>query len=328
MPAKPRKWGYKLFVLSAGDGFSHNFEIYTGQENVLDEDGIDLGASGNVVVRLCKILKDDYNKLYFDNYYTSVPLMVYLHQKNILALGTLRKNRVPKNPLPNDKVMNKKDRGFYEEFISSIHKTPLILLVWKDTKIVNLLSMFVGSFPETTVKRMDRKLKEKVNVTCPNIITQYNRHMGGVDLLDSHMSRYRILLRSKKWYIKLFYHLLDLTFVNAWLLWKKSDVNNKMTLAEFKEEVSIVSCKMGERTPTRGRPSTNSSTPGPSRGRPAFSLPKDCRCDHGNHLPIKTTEQQKCRMAGCKLKSCFKCTKCNIFSCIKEKNCYNEFHIE
>lgn len=31
LPAKPHKWGYKLFVLSDNKGYSYQFEIYSGQ---------------------------------------------------------------------------------------------------------------------------------------------------------------------------------------------------------------------------------------------------------------------------------------------------------
>jgi len=60
-------------------GFSYNFEMYSGQENN-DANRYswepDFGASGNVVVRLCRIIPKNMNyNVYFDNYYTSVPLI-------------------------------------------------------------------------------------------------------------------------------------------------------------------------------------------------------------------------------------------------------------
>ncbi|KAJ8950034.1 hypothetical protein NQ314_008040 [Rhamnusium bicolor] len=65
LPAKPHKWGYKLFVLSEVSGFLYNFKIYTGQENNderrLDEE-INLGASANVVVRLLRNILQQENQ--------------------------------------------------------------------------------------------------------------------------------------------------------------------------------------------------------------------------------------------------------------------------
>lgn len=78
MPMKPHKWGYKLLVLSGVSGFSYNFEIFTGQENI-DEFRPscepDLGAAAIVVVRLSRVVPKNQNyKIYFDNYYTFIGL--------------------------------------------------------------------------------------------------------------------------------------------------------------------------------------------------------------------------------------------------------------
>lgn len=88
------------------DGFSYNFEIYTGQEeNIYSKTDLPvLGATGNVVVRLCKFLTTKNHKIYFDNYYTLLPLLVYLYkEKCINTLGTFRRNLVPDLPLTSEK---------------------------------------------------------------------------------------------------------------------------------------------------------------------------------------------------------------------------------
>lgn len=81
---KSHKWGHKFFVLCGVSGFSYNFEMYSGQENSVDNRYSwepDYGASGNVVVRLCRILPKNKNyKVYFDNYYTSVLLIDGVHE--------------------------------------------------------------------------------------------------------------------------------------------------------------------------------------------------------------------------------------------------------
>jgi len=88
MPNKPHKWGYKFFVLSGDSGFAYNFEFCSGQEN--NSEGRkasepDLGASANVVVCLSRIIPNNQNfKLFFDNYYTTLPLLIYLKKKYII----------------------------------------------------------------------------------------------------------------------------------------------------------------------------------------------------------------------------------------------------
>lgn len=106
MPAKPHNWGYELFILSGVSGFSYHFEIYIGTENEKQfhlPDEPDLGASSNVVVRLSRITPTSQNfTVYFDNYYTSLPLMHYLANKGIHCLGTVRRNRISNCKLPTE----------------------------------------------------------------------------------------------------------------------------------------------------------------------------------------------------------------------------------
>jgi hypothetical protein len=63
----------------------------------------DIGASSNVVVRLARYVPQNKNyKLYCHNYNTSIPL--FLYQKGILALGTVRSNRIPNCELPDKNI--------------------------------------------------------------------------------------------------------------------------------------------------------------------------------------------------------------------------------
>ena len=50
------------------------------------------------------MIKDE---LYFDNFFTSVPLLEELKRRYIPATGTTRVNRLPGLPLPSVKVMEK-----------------------------------------------------------------------------------------------------------------------------------------------------------------------------------------------------------------------------
>ncbi|KAJ8931097.1 hypothetical protein NQ314_016032 [Rhamnusium bicolor] len=123
MPAKPPKWGYKFFVLCRASGFSYNFEVYSGSENqpkFRSIDELDLGASSNTFVRLCRAVPSNLNHVvYFDNYYTSLPLMSFLAVRCIFTLSTVRKNRIPNCKLPSDDQKKKKNRGTSWEFVCS-----------------------------------------------------------------------------------------------------------------------------------------------------------------------------------------------------------------
>ncbi|GLV40918.1 hypothetical protein CBL_08492 [Carabus blaptoides fortunei] len=79
-------------------------------------------------------------------------------------------------------------------------------------------------------------------IDCPNVVQVYNAHMGGVDLQDCLSGLCRCSIRSKKWYHRIFYHMLDVAAVNSWLLYRRSQKQlekpGKMPLLEFKTEVA------------------------------------------------------------------------------------------
>lgn len=184
LPDKPHKWGYKLFVMSGVSGFAHKFEVYSGQENIVADDEPDLGASANVVVRLSRSVPSNENyRIFFDNYYTSLPLIEYLAKRGILSLGTIRRNRIPNCKLPEEKVFKKESRGTSIEQVGDINGTEISVVSWRDNKVVTLASNFAGKSPVSSVRRYDKSKKNFVTIERPFVIEEYNRHMGGVDLL-------------------------------------------------------------------------------------------------------------------------------------------------
>ena len=69
---------------------------------------------------------------------------------------------------------------------------------------------------------------------CPNGIKLYNSKMGRVDLMDHLKSAYQLDRRLKsQFYLCLFFNLLDVAFVNSFMVYKKSE-NKDRTLKEFK----------------------------------------------------------------------------------------------
>lgn len=101
---------------------------------------------------------------------------------------------------------------------ATVGERTVTVVSWLDNKVVNLCSTYVGIDPPSTDKRFNRKRKLYEEITCPRAILLYNRHMGGVDTLDSTLGYYRIKVRSKKWYLRVFFHLVDLIAVNSWLI--------------------------------------------------------------------------------------------------------------
>lgn len=119
-PNKPHKWGYKICVLSGISEFAYKIEPETGSENVVLPGKPDLGASSNIFMRLSREIPRNKNyRLFFDNYFTSLPLLEYL-TKNV-SLGTVRRNRIPDCKLPIEKEMLKKERGYSVEYVADVN---------------------------------------------------------------------------------------------------------------------------------------------------------------------------------------------------------------
>lgn len=61
--------------------------------------------------------------------------------------------------------------------------------------------------------------------------------------------------------MRIFYHLVDLTLVNSWIMYRKNQIERKdkysyLTLAEVRMEIAECFCKIGfDRPSKRGRPS-------------------------------------------------------------------------
>ena len=159
--------------------------------------------------------------------------------------------------------------------------------------------------------------------------------MGGVDLLDSHLGRFCIRLKSKKWYFRIFYHLLDLAVINSRILYKevllKKAPNAKLlNQKHFRIEVAQCLCSMGKNGQKRGRPSREIQQQLEKRKKKcprAVVPPKDLRQDLTDHWPHWNTKRNRCKFPGCSGFTYVSCLKCSVFLCFnKDKNCYTNFH--
>ena len=75
---------------------TYGFLPYTGKiEPVNDENIPDLKTTASSVLHLAQSIPNNHNHLYFDNWFTSIPLMRHLATRGIWRCGTVRVNRIP-----------------------------------------------------------------------------------------------------------------------------------------------------------------------------------------------------------------------------------------
>lgn len=158
-----------------------------------------------------------------------------------------------------------------------------------------------------------------MQIERPYVIARYNTSMGGTDLMDENISRYRIALRGKKWWWCLFTWLVDATIQNSWFLFRKA--GNNLTQLQFRREIVKTYLERARNPPKPGgRPRISNSS------RSFCKVSDDIRFDNTGHLLTAIPDGKKQRCAGENCKSIMRtmCIKCNVGLCL---NCNINFHI-
>ena len=128
--AKPIRYGYKVWCLATSKGFGVTFEPYCGKDTRVND--AKLGQGPNVVLDLVK--KSEVREgcqVFFDNLFTSFPLLQNLSQLGIAGTGTVRQNRLNKVPLPKKKSADNLERGC----VKSVYQEDRVCTMWKDSKL-------------------------------------------------------------------------------------------------------------------------------------------------------------------------------------------------
>jgi hypothetical protein len=224
IPSKRNRFEIKFFMLcECKTGYILNFIIYTGlgtEISIVPE----LGISGSVVQTLMKDYLKKSHILYVDNWYSSPALFDHLFKNDTGACGTVRKNKKGM-PLLSEKLK----RGE----LSYRYKNKMLALKWVDKKEVYILSTVHS--PEMITLEQNNNQTNKIK-SIPKCISDYNLNVGTVDKVDMQLSFFECPRKSLKWYKKIFFHLLELSLYNAYVLYK-SKYNIKIQLLDFKLKI-------------------------------------------------------------------------------------------
>ena len=333
MPNKPHKWGFKFWGRSDSDGFIYDLDLY---QPIPNEMVSELGRSAGVVEKLTDSLQSGKNfKVFADNFFSSVSLAEKLKKRGIWYVGTVRMNRVVGNSLPKDKELQKKPRG---HFVAQVEQNTNVACVrWNDNKIVSLISTYVATDPVTNARRWDKKKKIYIDIDRPKIVEEYNKFMGGIDLLNMCTNLYKYHIKSRRWYIYIFHHSVTVALVNAWFLYRRyhqelgTNKKEVLPLRKFQAACAYALTSV-EKQKKRGRPSLEQASQDeqvkPQKKR-YVSVPEDVKKDEVNHLPIFDSSRQRCKLCprSCNAFSYVKCMKCDAHLCLnKDRNCFKHFH--
>ena len=238
---KPIRSGFKIWAICSSDGYTIHLEPYAGSYTQLPEYG--LGQGPNVVLGLVeksqKIVRSG-TKIVCDNLFTSIPLAEKLSEKRMGLLGTVNANRLVSTPILEPKTFAKKHvRGEYVTYFTE----DVSLTAWMDNKSVTILSNIdygtTLACCERWVKDPTTQVSKKTRFSQPQVVKNYNKYMGGVDLVDSQVAVYRSNVRKNKWWFSIFTTGVSIMCVNAWRLWNTLHPSPKMPYIEFVREVCV-----------------------------------------------------------------------------------------
>ena len=164
--------------------------------------------------------------LYCDNFYSSPDLFVDLRRLGFGACGTARINRqgLPKR-IKSPSPISKGE-------VRSVTKKGLLCLKWMDKRAVTMIST-IHDNTMVPIQRRSRFAGGREVISKPQCIVEYNRHMGGVDLSNQMISYYSFSHRSVKWWKRVFFHLIDTTIVNAYILYSQSTQSSRKLTREL-----------------------------------------------------------------------------------------------
>ena len=197
--------------------------------------------------------------------------------------------------------MKKDGRGSYD--VSTETTKGLSVVKWYDNKAVLLASTLVSAQPVDKCLRWSKAQKVYVEVDRPAVVKEYNTSMGGVDLSDMLMALYRIDIRPRRWYLRMLYYFIDLSTVNAWLLYrrhvKQLGLRKYKPLLDFRVEIADSLIKHGKAiTKKRGRPSRDADEDAPRalRLRTVPRPQRGIRLDKVDHFPKYHEKRGRCRL--------------------------------
>jgi len=147
--------------------------------------------------------------------------------------------------------------------------------------------------------------------------------MGNVDLLNIIQGEFTLRWDPKKWYFRLFCHLVDMTVIIAWLLYWQGCAN-KWTIYWIGRHLEL--CKLGPHCAPRGRPQSSDPVEEARKRFQGFSLPTKCVWTHLLvHWPLWKDKKITCKHPNCKGYTYGSCEKYEVNLCHNRyKNCWKK----
>ena len=311
IPSKRARFGVKLYELcESSSGYIWNIIIYTGKDTPFSNNYSSYGIATRCVMTLIEPLLNKGYCVSLDNFYNSPELADLLISNKTDVYGTLRQNRKNLPPaIKNQKLKNGE--------LVAFQKGKICVMKWQDKKPVCMISTVHNG------EIIEMQKRGKI-VSKPKAVFDYNHTMGGVDKSDQCLAYYPTMRnQQRKYYKKLFRHLLDMVIWNSFCLYQKN--GGKVKHLEFRMKLfeGLIKCNLDEHTRHK------------SVGRNPNILRLNAR-----HFPsiVAPTQKQKNPCRRCvvcsnivdkngkrkRKESRYECTICNVGLCVVP--CFERYH--
>lgn len=262
---KHHKWGIKFWMLT--DAVNHyclSFFCYRGATDQTNKEEIRKNGLSYVVVHKLLNMGNYFMKGYHvvaDNFFTSISLARSLFEKQTYLTGTIRSNRKYIPPFMKQKLQ--------EGASKYARNNEILLLAYQEKKSqkknVLLLSTYEKAQNKTTTIR---KRNEQTQVEKPAIVSEYNKHMGGVDTSDMMLYSYLDERRAVKYWKKVVFSIFSRMVLNAYILYQQNTDGGTKTRLEFITDIiqSITREWMTVKRIANDRPLAETSTNVPRIG--------------------------------------------------------------
>ena len=99
---------------------------------------------------------------------------------------------------------------------------------WLDNKVVSVLTTIDNANVKTHATRKCKNAQGRwisKDIPQPGVISNYNSYMNAVDRSDQILATHNVLRKCVGWWKTLFFHLIDMTIVNSFLLFQEQRRN-------------------------------------------------------------------------------------------------------
>lgn len=202
--SKPDKFGIKFWLaVDVASKYLVNGFPYLGKDETRPAGQ---RLADDVVLKLMDPYLDKGRNVTTDNFFTSLGLAKALQSRNTSIVGTV--NRVRRELPPSAAVDRTKER--FSTLLLKHECYTLTVYKCKPQKNVILLSSLHQS---VGIRDNPKKIPETVEF--------YNSTKFGVDVIDQMARTYSVKAASRRWPVQVFYNILDLAGINAWVLFKE-----------------------------------------------------------------------------------------------------------